>query len=440
MRRDRLLLQRRTRRSIRRRSLRCDRGDVLARRRIASRRCGPRVGERYADARRTRDRSTAPGSSCRPGSSTCTAICASRGARKSRRSRPARARRRPADSRRCARCRTPIPSPTTRRRSDSSSGRRSAPNAARVYPIGAISVGQKGESLAEFGEMVGAGAVAVSDDGKPVVERASHAHGARVRAHVRHSRRRPLRGADARARRRDERGDRQRAPRPQGNSGRGRRDHGDPRHPPRAAHGRARSSLPHEHARIGRADSLGQGARHQRDGGSVPASSLADGRRGRGLRHEREDEPAAAHGGRRRGAAGSGARRNDRSHRDRPRAAPLRREGARVRRCAERHRRSRDGAGGEHHLARGARDHRSSAARSSACRARRRASSSLPGGTLRRGARRGRHGLRSGGELARRAVARSSRKGETRRTRGKRFKVVRSEPSSAAARSTSTAA
>ena len=42
-------------------------------------------------------------------------------------------------------------------------------NAARVYPIGAISVGQKGESLAEFGEMVGAGAVAVSDDGRPVV-------------------------------------------------------------------------------------------------------------------------------------------------------------------------------------------------------------------------------------------------------------------------------
>src|SRR5215210_6611881 len=40
--------------------------------------------------------------------------------------------------------------------------------AARVYPIGAISIGQKGESLAEFGEMVGAGAVAVSDDGRPV--------------------------------------------------------------------------------------------------------------------------------------------------------------------------------------------------------------------------------------------------------------------------------
>ncbi len=40
--------------------------------------------------------------------------------------------------------------------------------AARVYPIGAITLGQKGEALAEFGEMVGAGAVAVSDDGRPL--------------------------------------------------------------------------------------------------------------------------------------------------------------------------------------------------------------------------------------------------------------------------------
>jgi dihydroorotase len=37
-----------------------------------------------------------------------------------------------------------------------------------VYPIGAVSVGQNGEVLAEFGEMVAAGAVAMSDDGKPV--------------------------------------------------------------------------------------------------------------------------------------------------------------------------------------------------------------------------------------------------------------------------------
>ena len=42
-------------------------------------------------------------------------------------------------------------------------------NASRVHVIGAISVGQKGETLAEMGEMVAAGAVAVSDDGRPVV-------------------------------------------------------------------------------------------------------------------------------------------------------------------------------------------------------------------------------------------------------------------------------
>ncbi len=39
---------------------------------------------------------------------------------------------------------------------------------ARVYPIGAVTLGQRGEQMAEFGELVGAGAVAVSDDGKPV--------------------------------------------------------------------------------------------------------------------------------------------------------------------------------------------------------------------------------------------------------------------------------
>jgi len=39
---------------------------------------------------------------------------------------------------------------------------------AHVHPIGAVSLGQKGEQMAEFGELVAAGAVAVSDDGKPV--------------------------------------------------------------------------------------------------------------------------------------------------------------------------------------------------------------------------------------------------------------------------------
>ena len=40
---------------------------------------------------------------------------------------------------------------------------------ARVYPVGTISVGQKGEQLSEFGELLSAGAVAVSDDGKPIM-------------------------------------------------------------------------------------------------------------------------------------------------------------------------------------------------------------------------------------------------------------------------------
>src|SRR6185436_2149841 len=40
---------------------------------------------------------------------------------------------------------------------------------ARVYPIGAISKGMKGEELSEIGDMVAAGAAAVSDDGLPVM-------------------------------------------------------------------------------------------------------------------------------------------------------------------------------------------------------------------------------------------------------------------------------
>src|SRR5581483_5012210 len=41
--------------------------------------------------------------------------------------------------------------------------------AVRVYPVGAISKGLKGESLAEIGELREAGCVAISDDGRPVM-------------------------------------------------------------------------------------------------------------------------------------------------------------------------------------------------------------------------------------------------------------------------------
>jgi dihydroorotase len=40
---------------------------------------------------------------------------------------------------------------------------------ARVYPIGAVSKGLEGKELAEIAEMVEAGAIAISDDGRPVM-------------------------------------------------------------------------------------------------------------------------------------------------------------------------------------------------------------------------------------------------------------------------------
>ncbi|MBL8186937.1 MAG: dihydroorotase, partial [Acidobacteria bacterium] len=43
-------------------------------------------------------------------------------------------------------------------------------NLANVFPIGAITQGSKGEQLAEIGEMKRAGIVAISDDGKPVLD------------------------------------------------------------------------------------------------------------------------------------------------------------------------------------------------------------------------------------------------------------------------------
>jgi dihydroorotase len=47
--------------------------------------------------------------------------------------------------------------------------RAAAAGLARVYPVGCISKGQKGEELAEFGELKAAGCRALSDDGRPVM-------------------------------------------------------------------------------------------------------------------------------------------------------------------------------------------------------------------------------------------------------------------------------
>jgi len=41
---------------------------------------------------------------------------------------------------------------------------------AHIYPVAAVSKGLKGKTLAEFGELLGAGAVALSDDGNPIAD------------------------------------------------------------------------------------------------------------------------------------------------------------------------------------------------------------------------------------------------------------------------------
>ncbi|ACN15867.1 PyrC [Desulforapulum autotrophicum HRM2] len=46
--------------------------------------------------------------------------------------------------------------------------RAKAAGLSRVYPVGAITLGLKGETLAEYGEMKQAGMVAITDDGRPV--------------------------------------------------------------------------------------------------------------------------------------------------------------------------------------------------------------------------------------------------------------------------------
>jgi len=47
--------------------------------------------------------------------------------------------------------------------------RAAAAGLARVYPIGAVSIGSKGEQLAEIADLKAAGCVAITDDGRPVM-------------------------------------------------------------------------------------------------------------------------------------------------------------------------------------------------------------------------------------------------------------------------------
>src|SRR5688572_27654871 len=154
---------------------------------------------------------------------------------------------------------------------------------ARVYPVGAVSVGQNGEALAEFGEMVGAGAVAVSDDGRPVAtaqlmrtaleyartfnipvadhcEEMSLAKGGAMNEGI-VSARLGLKGIPSEAE----------------------EIIGIREHLPGRRTGGACAPLSHEHARVRRVDPVGKRPADQGDRRGLPASSFADRGRGRGI-------------------------------------------------------------------------------------------------------------------------------------------------------------
>ena len=109
------------------------------------------------------------------------------------------------------------------------------PNLARVYPIGAVSRGQKGEQLADIAELR-AGRLRRGDRRWPSGgDGAADAAGARIHADVRHAGDRALRGADAQGRRRRARRVSRLDARPARHSRRGRIDHGAARHLARRA-------------------------------------------------------------------------------------------------------------------------------------------------------------------------------------------------------------
>ena len=217
---------------------------------------------------------------------------------------------------------------------------------ARVYPIGAVSIGSKGEQLTEIGDLQ-RGRLRRDHRRRPAGgDGAADAARARVRVDVRDAGHRSLRGPVAQGRRRRAR--RARSPRCwacKRHSGRGRVGDGRARHLDRGADRRARAHRAHERAAVAARRARRQGARHQVTCEVTPHHFVLTDealRRARRLRHEHQDESAAARGGRSRRDDRRPARRLDRRHRHRSRAASRRREGARVRPRAVRHRRTRD--------------------------------------------------------------------------------------------------
>ena len=125
---------------------------------------------------------------------------------------------------------------------------------ARVYPVGAATRGLGGEVMTEMVALVDAGCVALSDDGKTIMDSRRDAPRPRVLAararRDHHARRRPHAGARGRR----ERGPRLDAARPAGQSVDGRGDPRRARHPAGRAHRRAPARRARLDRRRGRPD------------------------------------------------------------------------------------------------------------------------------------------------------------------------------------------
>ena len=154
---------------------------------------------------------------------------------------------------------------------------------ARVYPIGAVSKGQKGELLADIAELKAAGCVAITDDGHPMATALLLRRALEYAGHVRHAGRRALRGSDAQGRRRGARGLSRVAARAARHS---RRLRGARRRARRAARRAHRVGVPrraHERARLDARGAQGQGSRRARHlrGGAAPLHAHRRGARRR---------------------------------------------------------------------------------------------------------------------------------------------------------------
>ena len=120
------------------------------------------------------------------------------------------------------------------------------PALARVYPIGAVSVGSRGEQLTEIGDLRAAGCVAISDDGRPVATALLMRRALEYASMFEHAGHRARRGPIAQGRRRRARGRRGGPARVARHSRCRRVDHGRARRQRGRADRRARAHRAHE--------------------------------------------------------------------------------------------------------------------------------------------------------------------------------------------------